>query len=69
MIHEKTMGEYCGYLNKYVPIRIKYLPDSSALKSCENSTCGNKDCNLCDSFTGDRSKGKNFLGQPHQDIE
>ncbi|HBQ46619.1 MAG TPA: hypothetical protein DD737_06020 [Ruminococcaceae bacterium] len=64
MVHEKRIGEYCNYLKQFVPVRYRYFPDSSSEKTCENSTCGNSRCCLCDSFTGNRDTGKDFLGQP-----
>lgn len=61
MVNDKTLGRHCSFLNKYVPIRIKYFPNGSAIRSCDNSSCGNADCNLCDSFAGDKSEGQDSL--------
>jgi hypothetical protein len=66
MISDKRIGEYCNYVKQYVAVKFRYLPDGSSSRSCENSACGNSRCNLCDSFQGDRSQGKDFLGQPNQ---
>ena len=62
MVNDKKLGQYCSFLNKYVPVRIQYFPDHVAVKSCENASCGNANCNLCDAFAGDRSQGKDSLG-------
>ena len=61
MVNDKILGKHCGFLNKYVPVRIKYFPNNPAVKSCDDSSCGNADCNLCDSFVGDKSKGQDCL--------
>ena len=61
MVNDKKLGEYCSFLNKYVPVRIKYSSDDLAVKSCDNTSCGNAGCNLCDAFAGDKSKGKDCL--------
>ena len=61
MINDKTLGKHCSFLNKYVPIRIKYFPSGPAIRSCDNSSCGNADCILSNSFIGDKSKGQDYL--------
>lgn len=62
MVNDKTLGKHCSFLNKYVPIRIKYLSHGPAIISCGDSSCSNADCNLCNSFVGDKSKGQDYLG-------
>ena len=66
MVHTKRIGEYCTYLKQYVSVVYRYYPDGTSTKSCENIACGNTDCRLSSGFQGDRSKGKDFLGQPGQ---
>ena len=61
MVNDKTLGKHCNFLNKYVPIRIKYFPNAPTISFCGDSSCGNSDCKLCDSFVGDKSKGQDYL--------
>ena len=34
MVNDKTLGKHCNFLNKYVPIRTKYLSHGPAIISC-----------------------------------
>lgn len=69
MIDDKRIGEYCTFAKRYVPITTKYFPNGTSSKSCENSACGNPECNLSDNFRENKTHGKNALGQPDHDIE
>ena len=66
MVSDKTLGKYCGYLSRYVSISIRYHQKESSnlcypVKSCNEITCDNTECNLNKKYIGDKSKGKNFL--------
>lgn len=61
MVNDKKLGQYCSFLHKYVPVLIKYFPNHAAIKSCDNCSCGNTDCDLCDTFVGDKAQGQDCL--------
>lgn len=69
MIDDKRMGEYCEFAKRYVPIVIKYFPDGSSSRSCEESACGNPECSLSACFRESLKCEKGAPGKPERDME
>jgi hypothetical protein len=61
MVNDKRIGKHCNFLNEYVPVYFKYFPNGISVKSCDSSSCGNKDCDLCNIFAGAKSQGQDCL--------
>lgn len=63
MRNEKMPGQYCRFRKEYVPVRIRYFPGNRREKICGRSDCTNTKCILSDGFTGNASRGRDYLGE------
>lgn len=66
MVSDKTLGKYCNFLGRYVSVSVRYHQNGFSdlhypVRTCNETTCDNAECNLNKNYIGDKSKGKNPL--------